>query len=111
MEYMIQVQLARGSGTASPVVQSVAICAGSGGSVIGSTEADLYFTGEMSHVGYSRRIPLYTGTDQAFTARGPRSSGSRNSRPLMRTFKHRAWLSTDTSNQAAGRAENGNGSR
>lgn len=43
------VQLARGSGTASPVVKSVAICAGSGGSVIGETDADLYFTGEMSH--------------------------------------------------------------
>ncbi|KAG8909295.1 hypothetical protein FRC00_010373 [Tulasnella sp. 408] len=47
--HVIQVQLARGSATASPVVQSVAICAGSGGSVIGGTEADLYFTGEMSH--------------------------------------------------------------
>ncbi|KAG8948689.1 hypothetical protein FRC04_009455 [Tulasnella sp. 424] len=43
------VQLARGSGTASPVVKSVAICAGSGGSVIGDSDADLYFTGEMSH--------------------------------------------------------------
>jgi dinuclear metal center YbgI/SA1388 family protein len=30
-------------------IKTVAICAGSGGSVIGGTRADLYFTGEMGH--------------------------------------------------------------
>ena len=31
-------------------VRSVAICAGSGGSVLLGVDADVYFTGEMSHV-------------------------------------------------------------
>ncbi|KAH7886441.1 NGG1p interacting factor 3 [Phlebopus sp. FC_14] len=30
-------------------VRTVAICAGSGGSVVGGVDADVYFTGEMSH--------------------------------------------------------------
>lgn len=46
----IAVQLARASQSANGNVQSVALCAGSGGSVIGNVPADLYFTGEMSHV-------------------------------------------------------------
>ena len=32
-----------------PVIKSVAVCAGSGGSVLHGTNADLYLTGEMSH--------------------------------------------------------------
>ncbi|KAG8985986.1 hypothetical protein FRB90_004316 [Tulasnella sp. 427] len=43
------VQLARASGAAPSSINSVAICAGSGGSVVGGTDADLYFTGEMGH--------------------------------------------------------------
>ena len=31
-------------------VRTVAICAGSGGSVLDGVDADVYFTGEMSHV-------------------------------------------------------------
>ena len=31
-------------------VRTVAICAGSGGSVLSGVDADVYFTGEMSHV-------------------------------------------------------------
>ena len=31
-------------------VHSVAICAGSGGSLLLGVDADVYFTGEMSHV-------------------------------------------------------------
>ncbi|KAK7204693.1 GTP cyclohydrolase 1 type 2/Nif3 [Myxozyma melibiosi] len=30
-------------------IKSIAICAGSGGSVLGKTDADLWFTGELSH--------------------------------------------------------------
>jgi dinuclear metal center YbgI/SA1388 family protein len=35
--------------TATKEIKTIAICAGSGNSVIGGTRADLYFTGEMSH--------------------------------------------------------------
>lgn len=31
-------------------VRTVAICAGSGGSVLDGVDADVYFTGEMAHV-------------------------------------------------------------
>ena len=31
-------------------IQSVAICAGSGGSMLKDIDADVYWTGEMSHV-------------------------------------------------------------
>lgn len=37
--------------TPNRLVQSVAICAGSGGSMLLGHDADVYFTGEMSHVG------------------------------------------------------------
>ncbi|KAG8969747.1 hypothetical protein FRC03_001092 [Tulasnella sp. 419] len=43
-----QVQLAK-SAFGPDAIRSVAICAGSGSSVVGSAKADLYFTGEMSH--------------------------------------------------------------
>ena len=33
----------------SNTIQTIALCAGSGGSVLSKTEADLYLTGEMSH--------------------------------------------------------------
>lgn len=35
----------------SKLIQTVAICAGSGGSMLLGYDADVYFTGEMSHVG------------------------------------------------------------
>jgi putative NIF3 family GTP cyclohydrolase 1 type 2 len=38
------------SGRRGKDVQTIAICAGSGGSAFGSVKADLYWTGEMSHV-------------------------------------------------------------
>jgi len=41
-------QIAR-SRSGSSEVTTVAICAGSGASVIAGTHADVYFTGEMSH--------------------------------------------------------------
>lgn len=31
------------------LIKTVAICAGSGSSVLGPVQADLYFTGEMGH--------------------------------------------------------------
>ena len=31
-------------------MSSIAICAGSGGSLLGGVDADVYFTGEMAHV-------------------------------------------------------------
>jgi len=43
------VQLARSSIRREEPIRTVAICAGSGSSVLEGTEADLYFTGEMSH--------------------------------------------------------------
>jgi putative NIF3 family GTP cyclohydrolase 1 type 2 len=45
-----QVQLARSAYPRSEKVASVAICAGSGGSMLLGVDADVYFTGEMSHV-------------------------------------------------------------
>lgn len=43
----------------SKSIQSVAICAGSGGSMLLGRDADVYFTGEMSHVGlYLSIMPL-----------------------------------------------------
>lgn len=38
-------------------ITSIAACAGSGGSVLGATTADLFLTGEMSHVGHGGRLP------------------------------------------------------
>jgi putative NIF3 family GTP cyclohydrolase 1 type 2 len=34
----------------SDLVRTIALCAGSGGSVLKGAEADIYLTGEMSHV-------------------------------------------------------------
>jgi len=45
----IQVATSTKSGVTSDTAQSIAICAGSGGSILGGIEADLYFTGEMAH--------------------------------------------------------------
>ena len=36
--------------TSSDVIKTIAICAGSGGSLLRGVKADLYFTGEMQHV-------------------------------------------------------------
>jgi putative NIF3 family GTP cyclohydrolase 1 type 2 len=45
----VQVALALGASFESPI-SSIAICAGSGGSVLGGVQADVYLTGEMQHV-------------------------------------------------------------
>jgi putative NIF3 family GTP cyclohydrolase 1 type 2 len=39
----------------STPIRTVAICAGSGGSMLAGTDADVYFTGEMSHVSLCNR--------------------------------------------------------
>ena len=44
------VQVAASPHAPKPSVSSVAICAGSGGSLLLGNEADVYWTGEMSHV-------------------------------------------------------------
>ena len=46
---IVQVAHPRGQNI-SRVVQSIAICAGGGGSVLRGVDADVYFTGEMAHV-------------------------------------------------------------
>ncbi|PWN19223.1 NGG1p interacting factor 3 [Microstroma glucosiphilum] len=43
------VQVATPAGKESPMVQSIAVCAGSGGSVLAGDESDCWLTGEMSH--------------------------------------------------------------
>jgi len=43
------IQVASATDSQSALVKSVAICAGSGGSMLKDVEADLYFTGEMQH--------------------------------------------------------------
>lgn len=48
---LVQVALAHGASLDSPV-SSVAICAGSGGSVLNGVSAGVYLTGEMQHVGF-----------------------------------------------------------
>lgn len=53
----VSVQLAK-SRTGSSQIQTIALCAGSGASVIGDTKADVYFTGEMSHVSASSSFSL-----------------------------------------------------
>ncbi|KAG6873073.1 hypothetical protein C0995_003381 [Termitomyces sp. Mi166 len=45
----IQVGYATSSDAQSTPIRTVAICAGSGGSMLAGKEADVYFTGEMSH--------------------------------------------------------------
>lgn len=35
----------------SSPIRTIAICVGSGGSMLGGKQADVYLTGEMSHVG------------------------------------------------------------
>jgi putative NIF3 family GTP cyclohydrolase 1 type 2 len=42
--------MALGTDNPNPDVQSIAICAGSGGSMLLGVDADVYLTGEMSHV-------------------------------------------------------------
>ena len=37
-------------------VKTIAICAGSGGSMLQGVDADLYFTGEMQHVSISKSV-------------------------------------------------------
>lgn len=43
----------------SAIVETIAICAGSGGSVFAGKKADVYFTGEMQHVGFLFFFFLY----------------------------------------------------
>lgn len=47
--FSVQVAHPDGEGLDS-LVNSTAICAGSGGSVLSGADADVYWTGEMSHV-------------------------------------------------------------
>jgi len=49
------VQVALRTGSPNDEVRSVAICAGSGGSMLLGVDADVYFTGEMSHVRLNTR--------------------------------------------------------
>ncbi|KAF8910350.1 GTP cyclohydrolase 1 type 2/Nif3 [Mucidula mucida] len=44
-----QIQVAYGANNASKTIRTVGICAGSGGSMLAGKDADVYFTGEMSH--------------------------------------------------------------
>ena len=46
------VQLATPDADPDRLVKTIAICAGSGGSMFQDVEADLYLTGEMQHVRY-----------------------------------------------------------
>ena len=49
------VQVALAADSPNNEVHSVAICAGSGGSMLLGVDADVYFTGEMSHVRLNTR--------------------------------------------------------
>jgi putative NIF3 family GTP cyclohydrolase 1 type 2 len=49
------VQVALRTDSPNNEVHSVAICAGSGGSKLLGVDADVYFTGEMSHVRLNTR--------------------------------------------------------
>lgn len=44
------VQVTSRTDSSNDEVRSVAICAGAGGSMLLGVDADVYFTGEMSHV-------------------------------------------------------------
>lgn len=59
------VQLGRSAYPRSEKVTSVAICAGSGGSMLLGADADVYFTGEMSHVSL---LACQSGTIQSYLA-------------------------------------------
>ncbi|KAI6106693.1 GTP cyclohydrolase 1 type 2/Nif3 [Pisolithus croceorrhizus] len=95
-------------------VRTIAVCAGSGGSVLASVNADVFFTGEMSHVGVSNRFPAafpsmlwlhplgtlvlketgkkkhfpQTDTETVFVARSFSSHRGRTICCLMWTYKH-----------------------
>ena len=45
----MQVAYATGHNPGVDIVKSVAMCAGSGGDMLGGHPADVYFTGEMAH--------------------------------------------------------------
>jgi len=49
----VQVGYPANDGFRSSSIRTIAICAGSGGSMLGGKNADVYLTGEMSHVGPS----------------------------------------------------------
>jgi putative NIF3 family GTP cyclohydrolase 1 type 2 len=53
--YPRTVQVALTTNSPNDEVRSVAICAGSGGSMLLGVNADVYFTGEMSHVRLNTR--------------------------------------------------------
>jgi len=71
---LAQLQVARRTDSPNTEVQSVAICAGSGGSMLLGVDADVYFTGEMSHhevlaaVANGRDVILcgHTNTERGF---------------------------------------------
>lgn len=54
--------------TSNRLVESVAICAGSGGSMLIGHDADVYFTGEMSHVGFLN-LPFWAFSSSGSQAR------------------------------------------
>lgn len=48
--HISHVQIALPHGVAEPKIRSIAVCAGSGGSVLARDQSDAWVTGEMSHV-------------------------------------------------------------
>lgn len=69
----VQVALARGK-KPTDLIQTIAICAGSGGSVFSGVKADLFYTGELSHhealylkeIGSSVIVCNHSNTERAF---------------------------------------------
>ena len=79
---MYVVQLARPNEDTDRLVKTIAICAGSGGSMFQDVEADLYFTGEMQHVG-SALLRAYPRVDLRFLARYSCCYGDEPFRPSL----------------------------
>lgn len=46
----MQVGIPLGLDSQAKLIETIALCAGSGGSVLKGVKADVYLTGEMSHV-------------------------------------------------------------
>lgn len=76
----VEVAYAVGSQGLESNIKSIAVCAGSGGSVIIGKAADVYLTGEMSHVSNSFPTPPNRYSPDLSTARSPRSHRVRASR-------------------------------
>jgi len=64
--FSVQVGYPSPQTSGSTIVRSIAICAGSGGSMLVGKEADVYLTGEMSHVRLlSPSLIIWTSTHTA----------------------------------------------